>query len=106
MTRGPASPAQALRASVRDEVAGDAAALVRAGLARMRERGVPGCVVLGDPAFYGRFGFAPQAGLVYPGPPADHFMALSIGGVTPLGAVRYHPAFSAREVEGPGATQC
>jgi putative acetyltransferase len=73
---------------------GIGAALIRSGLRRLRERGVAGCVVLGDPAFYGRFGFAPHAGLVYPGPPARHFMALALHGGVPLGEVRYHPAFS------------
>ncbi|MFI6479827.1 GNAT family N-acetyltransferase [Nonomuraea sp. NPDC050663] len=32
--------------------------LVRQGLARARALGVPAVVVLGDPAYYGRFGFA------------------------------------------------
>lgn len=70
-------------------------ALVRSGLRRLGERGVAGCVVLGDPAYYGRFGFAPHAGLRLPGPPADHFMALSLEGPVPDGEVAYHPAFSA-----------
>lgn len=72
---------------------GIGSALIRSGLRRLRERGVAGCVVLGDPAYYGRFGFAPQAGLVYPGPPADHFMALALDGDVPIGEARYHPAF-------------
>ncbi|MBV8908956.1 MAG: N-acetyltransferase, partial [Sphingomonas sp.] len=32
-------------------------ALINAGLSALRERGAGGCVVLGDPAYYGRFGF-------------------------------------------------
>jgi putative acetyltransferase len=32
-------------------------ALVRAGLARCRERRIPAVIVLGDPGYYGRFGF-------------------------------------------------
>jgi putative acetyltransferase len=72
---------------------GIGSSLVRSGLRRLRERGVAGCVVLGDPAYYSRFGFAPHAGLVYPGPPANHFMALALEGVVPNGAMKYHPAF-------------
>ncbi|MBA2894099.1 GNAT family N-acetyltransferase [Nonomuraea soli] len=34
--------------------------LVRQGLARARALGAPAVVVLGDPAYYGRFGFAPD----------------------------------------------
>ena len=47
---------------------GIGSALIRGGSLRLREHGVPGCVVLGDPAYYGRSGFAPQASLLYPGP--------------------------------------
>jgi putative acetyltransferase len=72
---------------------GIGSALIRSGLRRLRERRVAGCVVLGDPAYYGRFGFAPQAGPVCPGPPADHFMALALDSVVPIGEVKYHPAF-------------
>jgi putative acetyltransferase len=69
---------------------GIGSALIRSGLRRLS-------VVLGDPAYYGRFGFAPSAGLVYPGPPASHFMALALDGALPTGEVRYHPAFSRSE---------
>ena len=69
-------------------------ALIRRGLRRLREHGVAGCVVLGDPGYYARFGFAPHAGLVCPGVPAEHFMTLAFDGVVPTGEVRYQPAFS------------
>lgn len=69
--------------------------LVRAGLARLAELGAAGCVVLGDPAYYRRFGFAVQPGLLLPGVPAGHFMALPFGPVRPQGAVAYHAAFTA-----------
>jgi putative acetyltransferase len=73
---------------------GIGSALIRSGLRRLRERGVSGCVVVGDPATYCRFGFAPCDGLVYPGPPASHFLALALQGPVPIGEVTYHPAFS------------
>jgi putative acetyltransferase len=74
---------------------GIGAALVREGLARLRAQGAAGCVVLGDAAYYARFGFAVRPGLVYPGPPPEHFMALSFGAGYPAGPVAYHPAFDA-----------
>lgn len=45
-------------------------ALVRHGLAEARKRGDRICVVVGEPEYYGPFGFssAPAAGLVLPGP--------------------------------------
>jgi len=73
---------------------GVGSALVRSGLRRLAERAVAGCVVLGDPRYYGRFGFAPREGLVYPGAPSDHFMALVRSGDAPVGEVAFHPAFS------------
>jgi putative acetyltransferase len=40
---------------------GIGSALIKAGLARCRECGVPYVVVLGDPAYYARFGFVPAS---------------------------------------------
>ena len=74
---------------------GIGSALIRSALQRLAGAGVAGCVVLGDPAYYGRFGFAARPGLVYPGPPPDHFMALPLSRTVPTGEVRYHAAFDA-----------
>ena len=75
---------------------GIGSALVRSGLRRLRGRGVPGCVVLGDPAWHGRFGFAPAAGLVCPGAPPGHCLALALEGPAVSGLVACHPAFGAQ----------
>ncbi|MGO4726353.1 MULTISPECIES: GNAT family N-acetyltransferase [unclassified Inquilinus] len=69
-------------------------ALVRAGLARLAPLGARGCVLLGDPAFYGRFGFAVQPQLRLDGVPPEYFMALALDGLVPAGTVAYHAAFS------------
>ncbi|MCB2065856.1 MAG: N-acetyltransferase [Erythrobacter sp.] len=68
-------------------------ALVREGLRRLAEQGAKGCVVLGDPAYYGRFGFAADADISYPGVPPEYFQRLLLAGDMPRGAVRYAPAF-------------
>lgn len=68
-------------------------ALIDAGLSLLRQRGVSGCVVLGDPAYYGRFGFVSDPALRYGDVPAGYFQRLSFTGARPSGAVRYHPAF-------------
>jgi len=73
--------------------AGIGAALIRAGLARLRIAGAAGCVVLGDPAYYPRFGFAPDPALRFEGVPPEYFMALAFSDTSPAGAVVYHPAF-------------
>lgn len=67
--------------------------LVREGLVRLRELGARGCVLLGEPAFYGRFGFANDPGLVLDGLPQEFFLALPLGTGTARGEVAYHPAF-------------
>ncbi|RRH75084.1 GNAT family N-acetyltransferase [Falsigemmobacter faecalis] len=73
---------------------GIGSALLRAGLDRLQGLNAAGVVVLGDPGFYGRFGFAVRAGLRYPNVPLEYFQALSFGAEIPEGVVSYHPAFS------------
>ena len=70
-------------------------ALIEAGLAELRAQGAKGCVVLGDPAYYGRFGFSCDPTLRYADAPAEYFQRLSFGAETPTGKVDYHPAFGA-----------
>ncbi|HVY06169.1 MAG TPA: N-acetyltransferase [Burkholderiales bacterium] len=60
---------------------GIGSALVSAGLERCRKDGQPRVLVLGDPLYYSRFGFAPAArfGLKCPLPAADaSFMAMEM----------------------------
>ncbi|HEY7808074.1 MAG TPA: N-acetyltransferase [Croceibacterium sp.] len=72
---------------------GIGAALVEAGLERLKHIDAAGCVVLGHPRYYGRFGFAHDPALSYPGPPADHFQRLVLSGQPPSGTVAYPAAF-------------
>lgn len=75
---------------------GIGAALIREGLAQLKAMGAAGCVLLGDPAYYHRFGFIADAGPRYPGPPPEYFQALSFGGRDMAqGNVHYHTAFEA-----------
>jgi len=68
-------------------------ALIRAGLDRLRAQGAAGCVLLGEPAYYRRFGFENDDALRYEGAPSEYFMRLSFGRDVPAGAVDYHAAF-------------
>lgn len=45
---------------------GIGSALVRQGLGRLEQAGVRRVLVLGDPGYYGRFGFAPEAAIAPP----------------------------------------
>ena len=73
---------------------GIGAALIRDGLERLKALGAAGCVVMGDPAYYGRFGFAQMPGLIYPGVPPEYFMA-QVYTRPAQGQVAYHPGFEA-----------
>lgn len=67
--------------------------LVRTGLARLTAIGAEGCVVLGDPAYYGRFGFASDGQLRYGNVPVQYLQRLVLAGRPPSGEVSYHEAF-------------
>lgn len=75
---------------------GIGSALVREGLAALRTLGAQGCVVLGEPAYYGRFGFRSGQGLSLDGVPPEYFQSLSFGVRPAGGEVTYHEAFNAR----------
>lgn len=70
--------------------------LMREGLRILRERGACGCVVLGEPKYYGRFGFHADASLALPGYPPQYFQAISFDSSKPQGTVTYHEAFEAQ----------
>ena len=69
--------------------------LMQQALSRLRDLGAAGCVVLGNPAFYSRFGFVNDPELVLPGVPQQFFQAVSLTGARATGAVSYHQAFEA-----------
>lgn len=83
--------------------AGIGSALIRVGLGELRALEAAGCVVLGEPGYYRRFGFSRLAGLRYPGPPPEHFLAQSFGHSVPNGEVLYHAAFDAAAYQIAGA---
>ena len=91
--------------------------LANAGLAALKARGARGCVLVGEPAYYTRFGFARDPRLVLEGIPPEYFLCRSLGREAegepvgapgkapqsvertddpPVGTVAYHEAFAAR----------
>lgn len=70
--------------------------LMEAALRLLRKKGAAGCVVLGEPAYYARFGFKAEPEMVLPGVPAEYFQALPFGTSLPRGVVAYHESFRAR----------
>lgn len=67
--------------------------LIERGIADLTVQGARGIVLLGNPAFYGRFGFTHDPALIYPGPPAEYFQRRVIAGEAPRGVVSYARAF-------------
>ena len=78
-----------------DQHRGVGSALVRAGLEQLRGLGASGCVVVGEAAWYRRFGFHPWPDLAVDGVPNGFFLAQAFDGEPPKGRVTYHPAFQA-----------
>lgn len=68
--------------------------LMRAVLERMRATGARGCVLVGDPSFYRRFGFEPDPNLQVPEVPPEVCLALRFVPSEDCGVVTFHPAFA------------
>lgn len=68
-------------------------ALITAGIARLREIGASGCILIGDTNYYSRFGFAKAPRLAPPGEPEEHFMILCLGSPAPNCIINFHDAF-------------
>ena len=71
--------------------------LIEEGLKTIRSLAAEGCVLVGDPDFYCRFGFHHNPALVLEGIPPDcfkYFMCLPMTEQTPEGHVTHHSAFS------------
>ncbi|NRB41786.1 MAG: N-acetyltransferase [Pseudomonadales bacterium] len=75
---------------------GIGAKLMHAAIAALNKLKANGCVLLGDPHYYHRFGFEAMADLVLPDVAPEYFQALLLQGAHPKAAVTYHKAFSAQ----------
>ena len=69
--------------------------LIEASLDVMRSRNARGCVLVGDPDLYRRFGFGRCPGVTWSGVPDEYVLCLPFGGEEPDGEIAYHPAFLA-----------
>jgi putative acetyltransferase len=78
------------------------AQLIDTGLHVLRERGAAGCVLIGDPAYYARFGFVLRPEMAPPGQPNEIFQVRHLG-ASPREApvIDFHPVF--RDTPDPGS---
>lgn len=70
-------------------------ALMERGLAALHALGAKGCVLVGDPAYYQRFGFRSDSGLVVDGVPPENVLALPFAESPSRGRVLFHDGFAA-----------
>lgn len=70
--------------------------LIREGLIKVKALGANGCVVLGEPGYYGRFGFVFVENITLEGVPPKHFQTQLFHGPMPSGTVNYDAAFEAK----------
>lgn len=83
-------------------------ALIHEGLCRLKNLNAAGCVVVGHPDYYRKFGFENVDRLMLDEVPPEVFLALSFDGNVPQGRVTFHEAFKAdgpQGVEGDAATR-
>lgn len=75
---------------------GVGSALMVEALRQLEARGASGCVLVGSPAYYARFGFSHPQGLGLPDIPPEYFLARPLGQLVPQGAVTFHAAFQVK----------
>jgi len=71
--------------------------LITMGMNILKEQGAEGIVLLGEPEYYGRFGFKVHSNLTLADVPAEYFLIKSLSddkAVIPAGEVIYHRAFA------------
>lgn len=75
------------------QLQGIGSALITEGLARIKAMGAKGCVLIGDPRYYHRFGFVGDGALRYQDLSAELVQWVSLDGSTPKGVLGFAPAF-------------
>lgn len=69
--------------------------LIRKGLSLLKDLGAKGCLLVGDPDYYERFGFRNLPHLILEGVPQENFLGLAFDDNKAQGIVVFHPGFAA-----------
>jgi putative acetyltransferase len=69
--------------------------LMREGLSSLKSLGAKGCVLVGDPGYYERFGFRSPPDLVIDGVPQNYVLSLPFVESKTSGTVVFHDGFAA-----------
>jgi putative acetyltransferase len=67
--------------------------LMQEGLSRLKARGAEGCVLVGDPGYYERFGFRSVPEVTHEGVPQENVLVLPFDGNKARGVVAFHRGF-------------
>jgi putative acetyltransferase len=70
-------------------------ALIRKGLEVLKEKAAAGCVVVGNPELYRKYGFQNDAGMSYADCAPQYFLVQPLSSNPASGIVTFHPAFYA-----------
>jgi len=74
-------------------------ALIREGLSQLKALGAQSCVLVGEPAYYNRFGFKSFPNLSMEGVPQKNVLALSFSKKMASGVIAHHPDFFVKDDE-------
>ena len=69
--------------------------LIHEGLSQLKLMDAKGCILVGDPGYYERFGFKSFSDLCVDGVPQQYVLALPLTEGCPNGTVMFHDAFRA-----------
>ncbi len=69
--------------------------LMLEGLSKLKSLGAKGCILVGDPGYYERFGFRSPKDLVIEGVPQEYVLALPFVESKASGTVVFHDGFAA-----------
>lgn len=68
-------------------------ALIAQGTAMLVERDAAGCILIGNPAYYSRFGYLPFPQYCPANEPAEFFQVLPLKDGQPRSVIAFHPLF-------------
>lgn len=72
-------------------------ALMQAGIARLQSLGAVGCILVGDPGYYQRFGFTSMPEITHEGVPQEFVLTLPFSPMAAQGEVKFHSSFFVTE---------
>jgi putative acetyltransferase len=67
--------------------------MIAAAIGWLKSKNAAGCALVGNPAYYGRFGWRPAPDLTPAGEPAEYYQILPLADAEPKTIISFHPLF-------------